>query len=287
MNFEDSYTYAECSGLVDGLALKKATNEQVYAGDVVKEDGPFYCSECLSDAIVRKCVEKKDHFAHEARLSAVYLKGDRALHDKCRDEICAALEKMFPDGKWATERSIPENKDKELARLVPDVSGRINDKRVVIEIQASILSLKEIKRRTIQYMHRECAVLWIVPLKEPLGEEKFRPRLFERYLHTMYYGRTYYWHEGQRSLVQPVHYGPAERWIEERQWFEEDGEERSGGGYNKTYKSLKTPLYGATLDICEDFIWYPRIDYPDKKNEKKSVPECIIYKDNLDDWWKE
>lgn len=287
MKFDDTHTDSECSGLVDGWALKKADNAHVYAGNVVKDDGPFYCSVCLSDAVVRKCVEKKDHFAHNARLSSVYQKGDRALHDKCRDEICAALRKSFPEGNWDAERTIPENKDNGLSKLVPDVSGRINGKRVVIEIQASILSLEEIKKRTVQYMHRKCAILWIVPLKEPLGDEKFRPRLFERYIHTLYYGRTYYWLEGWGTRVQPVHYGLAERWIEEREWFEEGGEERSGGGYYKTYKTLKTPLHGPTIDICEDFTWYRRKEYPDKNNSKKDIPECIIYKDVLGEWWKD
>ena len=274
----------DCYGLIQGFAKIESDNRFVEAKHITKNEGPFYCPECLSTVVVRKCIEKIDHFAHIARLSPTYKSGDRALHDECRDEICMSLKDIFPEGKWKTERLIPEDKGKGTAKLIPDISGRINNVPVVIEEQASTLSISQILKRTIQYKLWGCAILWVIPLRESLGEEPFRPRLFEKYLHSMYFGRTYYWIKGNGTFVYPVHFEKAERWIEESHWFEEDGTERTEGGYSKAFKTIKTPMYGQTLDIANNFSYCMRDEFT-PENEKKAVPECIIYKDKLNHWW--
>src|SRR5690625_7561282 len=54
-----------CFGLIGGAARTLHTGELVYAAGCTKADGPFYCGTCYSDAVVRKCTEKRDHFAHK------------------------------------------------------------------------------------------------------------------------------------------------------------------------------------------------------------------------------
>lgn len=284
MTFEE-YNSSECSGLVSGFANKKSNNAPVHASAATKSDGPFYCPECFSEAVVKKCTDKVDHFAHVARLSPICLKKDTELHHQCRDEICKELKNRFPQGKWEAERRIPGNKEKGFAELIPDISGFINETRVVIEIQASALSINQIIERTKQYTRRGCAILWILPLREPLGTDIFKPRLFEKYLHSMYFGRCYYWIKGNGTFVHPVHYGKAERWIEESNWFE-DGIERSEGGYPKIYKIIKTPMYGADISIANDFVKEERHEFI-PENFKKTVPKCLIYKDSLQRWWEQ
>ena len=195
------------------------------------------------------------------------------------------MQKAFPDGNWQVERPIPENKEKKITELKPDISGRINGKPIVIEVQASSLTLPKIIKRVNGYYARKTSILWIVPLKEDLGTENFRPRQYERYLHSIYYGKVFYWLKGNGSLVQPIHFDDADRWIEESHWFEKDGTERSEGGYFKTYKTIVKPNYGKQVDI-KDFICYEREEFT-PKNENKSVPKCLIFKDRLFNWWKE
>ncbi len=288
-NKKDSRYYdakkANCFGLLAGVAKKKADNQPIHALEAQKFDGPFYCPECLSEAIVRHCIKRRDHFAHKARLSPIYQKGETELHLQCKHEICNILKSIFPEGNWAVERPILENKEKYLSAVTPDISGRIDRIPVIIEIQTSILPLRTIIKRTEQYTKRECAILWIVPLKVPLGDTPFRPRQFERYLHSMYYGRTYYWQKGDGTVVTPVHYGRTERYIEESHWFEEDGTERSEGGYYKAYRTIKTPVYGQRIDIAKNFELKFREEFV-PENEDKKVPKCIIYKDKLSHWWK-
>jgi hypothetical protein len=262
-----------------------ATNKPIHANEAKKSDGPFYCPDTFEELIVRKCIDKRDHFAYKGRLSSVYGSGESKLHFDCKTEICEELKKAFPNGNWLVERPIPENKEKKIGKLVPDISGRINGKPVVIEVQASSLTLPKIIKRVNGYYARKVSVLWIVPLKEDLGTENFRPRQYEKYLHSMYYGKVYYWLKGNGSKVNPIHFDNADRWIEESHWFEEDGTERTEGGYEKTYKSIFKPNYGKEINLKE-FICYEREEFT-PENEDKSVPKCLIFKDKLNNWWKE
>jgi hypothetical protein len=275
-----------CAGLVGRIANKVSDNKRIQADDALKKDGPFYCSECLSDVIVRKCMEKNDHFAHKGRLSNLFGSGESQLHKDCKNEILLNLQKAFPEGKWEIERPIKENKEKGLAQLVPDISGRINNKPIVIEIQRSFLNIKTISKRTEEYTKRGVAILWLIPLKEDLGTEYFRPRLFEKFIHIMYHGRIYFWQKGNGAKVLPTHFGRAERWIEESTWFDvELKEEMSAGGYWKVFKTIREPIaYENLIDITKDFIIESADEWP-PENEDLKVPKRLIFKDNQKKWW--
>lgn len=275
-----------CFGLVGGKARHLYSQEWIYASQCEKKDGPFICPDCASDAVVRKCAEKRDHFAHKARLSPVIGPDEGELHRECKNEIVRLLQERFPDGKWEKERPIPENKDKKIPELRPDASGRIQGVRVAIEIQASTLTIGKIIKRARDYTKRQIALLWLVPLREPLGDVPFRPRLYERYLHSVYYGRTYYWWAGQGLIVKPVHYGPEIRHVEYRDWYDEDGDRHYGGGYDKPYRIIKKPVYGRDIDIADDFTLHLRDEFT-PENERKAVPMCRIWRDSLNTWWND
>lgn len=276
-----------CDGLINGNAVVTRTGRRVYPHEVTKLDGPFHCGKCMSDCVHRRCVEKRDHFAHKARLSPVVESKDYRLHRDCQREICDELRRVFPDGKWACERPIPAKESR--PRLVPDISGRMGELRVVIEVQASSMTIPKIVKRAAAYHSIGIAILWLVPLKKPLGDEIFRPRLYERYFHSIYFGRTYYWTHGDGLNVTPIHYGIAERWIDSREWYDSDGESRSGGGYSKPYRTIKLPRYEPTksqLNIAEDFYRHTRPDFT-PWNERKAVPELTTWQDKLPVWWDE
>ncbi len=163
-----------CSGLLGGRAKNLYTHQIIHASECRKDEGPFYCSTCFSDAVVRKCIEKRDHFAHRARLSPVIGSAEGELHFRCKTEICELLQSRFPNGGWQVERVIPADEEKGFSKLVPDISGRMlmrdgsgDEKRfpVAIEIQASTLTVPKIIRRVTSYTKRKTALLWIVPLR--------------------------------------------------------------------------------------------------------------------------
>ncbi len=284
MEMEGS-TDGGCTGLSDHTANTVKTHSKVSASQVTKTDGPFYCPECFSDAIVRKCDDKVDHFAHKARQTPIAEKYESELHKACKRELCEALQKHYPEGNWDMERPIPANEKTRMLR--PDISGRPGHNKtpgVVIEVQVSRLKVSEIVERTELYHQRGCAILWVIPLKAEIGNEIFRPRHIERYLHSLYFGRCYYWLPGSGGQIIPVHFGKAQRFIEESTWFDESGTEQSAGGYFQTYGTIKTPVYGSLLDVCADFLRQPRNAFK-ARNERLNVPECTIYHDRLARWW--
>lgn len=267
-------------------AKRVVDNKIVHASKVTKTDGPFYCDETFEELIVRKCVEKIDHFAYKARQSPL-AKKESELHITCRKELLELLQQKYPEGKWESERStFSDNKEKGYKKVVPDLSGRINNRGVIIEIQKSTLSLKKIQHRTEQYSKRGAYILWIIPLTEKLGNDNFRPRLFERFLHTMYYGRVYYWYKGNGSKLVPIHFGTAERWIEGSEWYDENGEFHATESYWKPFLRTKKPLYGKTVDLITDFKFEERKAF-ELENEKLSAPKSKIYMDNKPIWWKD
>lgn len=283
---------ARCEGLATGNALIQETLKKVSASSVTKINGPFMCPRCLSEAIVRKCTEKVDHFAHKARLSPIISSGESALHKQVKEEILSLFRSYYPDGNWEAERPIPENLSKKLKAVVPDISGRTNQKSLIrdellpvaLEIQKTPYTVRKIREKTINYAKRGIFVLWIVPLKNKLGSDFFRPRLYEKYLHAMYYGRVYYYVPNADKKLIPVHFSPAKRWVEENTWFDTDlMEERTEGGFYLTYKTVKEPNYAPQINLKN--LKPTKNNGFEGKNSEKNVPEFLSYMDLLSKWW--
>jgi hypothetical protein len=279
-----------CSGLQSRWAKNPTNGKRFHADHCTKGDGLFMCESCFSDAIHKHCAQKIHHFAHQARHSPAVGKFESALHRNCKTEILAALQQLYPYplGKWEMERQFKANPEKKLKARRPDLSGYVGSIRVIIEIQASALTIPQIVSRMKDYTQRQCFVLWIVPLTDDLGCEPFLPRLYERYFHSIYFGRTYYWRPGDGATFRPVHYGMASRWIDERQWYDvEEGEEKSGGGYYRPYVIVKTPIAGTPVELSLTLfkaVW--RSEFL-PWNARKKVPRCKILRDRQHEWWSD
>lgn len=160
----------------------------------------------------------------------------------------------------------------------------LGNHRVVVEVQASALSITAILKRTLTYSRRGINMLWVVPLHAELTGAQFRPRLYERYFHSIYFGRTYYWWPGRGATVLPVHYGVARRHIPYAEWYEQGGEHVEVGGYEVDYKAIKKPLFGVELEIGRHFTAHKRGTFT-PENERKAVPECHLWWDHMEPWW--
>jgi hypothetical protein len=91
---------------------------------------------------------------------------------------------------------------------------------------------------------------------------------------------------GKGLIVKPVHYGLEIRHVEYRDWYDEDGDHHYGGGYDKPYRIVKKPMYGRDIDIAGDFTLHLRDEFT-PENERKAVPMCRIWRDNLNTWWND
>lgn len=274
-----------CDGLADGWARKLANHQPVHAGLVTRDDGPFYCAACHSEVILRKGAERSGHFAHEPAARYPTSAGEEsALHRACKQEIHAALAAELPDGRWEVERTLPARRDRDIAEARPDISGRVRGSPVAIEVQASALAIESILQRTRAYAQRRINVLWVVPLPEQLADDGIRPRLHERYFHSLYLGRTYYWWPGLAASVLPVHYGSSTRRIPSSEWYRRGLGPVQVGGYEQPYRAIKMPLCARRVRISEDFGPRARASFT-PANERKAVPACHLWLDRLAPWW--
>jgi len=280
---------ARCAGLIEGYARQTIGNKLVFADNVEKEHGPFYCPECLSEVIIRKCFEKVDHFAHRASQTPVIRKKDSDLHSKCEQVFIEYFQRTYPNGKWETERPIKADVKKGLSEVIPDLSGRIivGEKAfpVAIEIQKTPYTVNRILKKTTEYYKRGVYVLWIVPLRKKMEEKPIRPRLFEKFLHGLYFGKIYYWYEELGHQVIPVHFSPTSRWIEPSSWYDRSyGEERSGGGFHYYYRTIKAPKIQSPISIDDSFMFECR-DWYWNKRYKKEIPAAYILSHTKSNWW--
>lgn len=189
------------------LSAYNRSGEDVSAEEVELADGPFYCPACREQLILKKGRKVVAHYAHRPDSDCEYTnEGESEEHRLAKREIRQAL------------MGVPGVTDVRLERYLrdvrPDVSFVLNGDLVAIEIQLSQLSLEKIEERTKAYAIRNIAVLWMPLFSKELLKPRYAPRDWERYLHRMYYGRVYYWHEGLQ--VQPVEF---EDYLLEPDWW--------------------------------------------------------------------
>jgi competence protein CoiA len=275
---------AGCDGLADGWARRLSNNEPVHASQATLAEGPFYCAECHAEVTFRRGAERAGHFAHKAVRSSHPSSAESELHRACKQEIRAKLAAELPDGRWEVERTIAAAADRNIAEVRPDVSGRVRGIALAIEVQASALSTEAIVQRTRAYAQRRIPVLWVVPIPEQLESDGLHPRLYERYFHSLYLGRTYYWWPGMGASVLPVHYGSVSRQVPQASWYRPGGARVQVGGYQTTYRALKTPLCAPRLQISQDFSSRWRRPFT-PENQRKAVPACQLWLDRLTPWW--
>jgi competence protein CoiA len=145
---------------------------------------------------LRKGDVKAPHFAHQPPVTCEYGVGESEEHRHCKIAIYEHLVRHPRVTKCEMERN--------LGTVRPDVSAYIDGVPVAIEVQLSSLSLARISYRTEEYARKGIYVLWLPLYTRALNEELYRPRPWERWLHAAYFGRVYYWLEGQRVI--PVHF---------------------------------------------------------------------------------
>lgn len=274
-----------CNALLSGYAWSVPHKAKVHATSVCRDDGPFVCMGCNMDVIHRRPYHMRRHFAHHARVSPLDTTRESWLHHRCKTEIFHALQDAYPRGNWICDtRRVRRRTKNQTINRQPDIGGRIGrDQRLVIEIQRSSIGIRQLLARTADYTAMGIAILWIVPLTEDLGTELFRPRLIERYLHALYYGRVYYWLPGMGASVLPTHFSPAVRAVSFR--TNEDGHWEDAGFINKPYKLIRRPRpFGSLVPIGHGFSPHHRSSFL-PWGESQALPPARLWRDTLRPWW--
>jgi competence protein CoiA len=225
-------------------AKVRSTGEQVIAKSATKSDGPFLCPECENEVVLKLGSVRLNHFAHKSATNCEYGKGETEAHRKCKMTIYEALLKEPNVKKAALERL--------LKTCRPDVSAYINGVPVAIEVQISTLTMEKIIQRTEEYARKGIYVLWLLQWTPYLDSTRYAPRLWEKWIHATYFGCVYYWIEGLK--IVSYHFDPYLRHVPESNWYSEDGEEMSAGGFSKKSKRFRCPVRGDVLDLARDFV---------------------------------
>jgi len=246
-----------------------------------KDDGPFVCPECLSEVIIKKGWVKEHHFAHIPPYTCQYGSGESQTHYKAKRELYNHLNNHPSCDKCEVERS--------LKGVRPDVSLYINKIPVAIEIQRSSIDIDQIIKKAKIYTNLGIYLIYLFPQKEPKltfhsGEKRWvcRPNQWEKFLHSLTFGRAYYWEGGLN--ISPVHFGEFHTWVEEKEWPDSYGDIQCGGGYWKPTKTMKIPMQfpHSPLNFVEDFKTTIRKPY---SVENWDIPSCKLWLDKLTKWW--
>ena len=120
-------------------AKRKFTGEIITAYFTTKAHGPFVCSDCGDEVILKSGRQTVNHFAHVNPLACRYAEGESDGHRRCKMEIFLALQKEPHVRNVMLERPLGTNR--------PDVSAEINGVPVAIEVQLSSLSIETIMQR--------------------------------------------------------------------------------------------------------------------------------------------
>jgi hypothetical protein len=224
-------------------AKRKMTGEPVTAYLALQRHGPFVCSDCNEEVILKTGRKTVNHFAHANPLACKFATGESDEHRRCKMEIFRALQTAQGVRNVQIERPIGMNR--------ADVSAEIGGVPVAIEVQLSALSLETIQERTIEYHREGVYVLWLLQWTPALDSPRYTPTLWEKWIHGLYFGSGYYWREG--LIVAQYSFEPHLKTVRKRSWFSPDGKKLTAGGYSQRSKRHRTAVRGDLLNIATDF----------------------------------
>jgi competence protein CoiA len=190
-------SFRSISGEKVRVSMLSACNRYgaVQAAEVEPQDGPFFCCACREPVILKQGHIKIPHFAHLPDARCVYTSvGESGEHQRIKLEIYQALLHTPGVTDVRLERYLEE--------VRPDVSFVLRGELVAVEIQLSLLTRDQIAWRTKVYTEKNIAVLWMPSYSKELFQARYAPKDWERYLHTLYFGKVYYWLES--LTLRPV-----------------------------------------------------------------------------------
>ena len=241
-------------------AIRIQDKTKVIANKCAKGKDLYACPECGKDVVLKRGTIKTAHFAHKPPVTCEYGAGESEEHRQCKMEIYELLA--------ACPHLICEM-EKKVGNVRPDIffESKNTGKQYAIEIQLSNLSLERIIARTEEYNRLGIYVLWMPQYSKNLLSKCYSPRIWEKWLHTLYYGRVYYWEPN--AEIKAFRLDPYLKWVEMTDF---------GGGYFKTSKRYREPRFLGALNLLEDFQGCKRGGWNGGKIE---VPDCMIMLDSL------
>jgi len=226
------------------------------------------------EAVLHKGNIKIHHFKHKPPVTCSWGRGETQQHYSAKLAIFDAL-------KGEASVKLVEL-EKDFGVSVADVYALINGVSVALEIQRSNLSVADITLRTRNYYSLGIYVLWVALPTEDLWDERYSPSAWEKWCHSAYYGRVFYWDEG--LWFHAVHFSSYVTYVEQSTWYSSDGEEQSAGGYDRVSRRYKTPVHGRRVHLCRDFLREERSPWA---GGSVDIPRCRLFHTRRQrKWWE-
>ena len=216
------------------MARACSSNEFVLGAEAHRDD-LFACPECKEAVMLKRGTEVVPHFAHFADIGCPLSQGESMRHMEMKLQIGA----LFPGASYEVRFGAERRAD-----VLIDT--------VVVECQASPISIEEVDARTRFYTGEGKAVLWVFDLKRfgeawtttidsirTLGEVRVPSEM--RFVHRTAYGFLYVLDAFGR--LYGCHLAPVFR---ENDWHE--------GTLSRVLKSTKRPLFHRAGRVPQGFL---------------------------------
>lgn len=203
---------------------------------------------------------KVHHFAHKPPITCEYGRGETEQHRECKLTIYEGLRRQQRFQDVEIERS--------MGTVRPDVSGLMDEVPFAIEVQISALTMEQIVNLTKEYAKKGVYVLWLALYEAALEENRYSPKMWEKWAHAAYFGRVYYWVQGLEAV--PYHLGECIEFVEYI-------------GYRKLFKRFRVPQKGRTVSLADSFV--PRHRAVEWRSRRFVIPESRLLIDTQRIWW--
>lgn len=237
-------------------ALRQSDGWKVIARYANKADGPYLCASCRRELVLKKGDVRVNSFAHKPPVTCAVGFGESEYHMSAKLAIFDALQ----NENTVTDLEI----EKPFGRLIADIFAVIDGVAVAVEIVRPGLTPLDAMERTRAYDDLGIAVVWVALPGDVLIADRYSPSDIEKWSHTAFYGRIYYW-VGEQDFV-PVHFVPH---VEP--------------GRDEVSKRWKTPLKGQRVVLSKDFRLTVREPWI---GAGVAVPPCRLFIDKQPVWWR-
>ncbi len=119
----------------------------------VLKKSEYYCPSCHRPVILKAGTKKLPHFAHKTRCP-VKTEGESEIH-------LLGKKKLY---EWLVSQGIKPEIEKYIREIhqQPDLFFQWNGKNIALEFQCSVISIREMERRTTNYLKHGFIPLWIL-----------------------------------------------------------------------------------------------------------------------------
>ncbi len=202
------------------------------------------CLECGERLIYKHGEIRIAHFAHYAANPNCDFSNETIEHEETKLFMWKLLKEHNPGMTFDdVEHTKNERRYDVFFRLGTGLE-------IAVEVQHTVVPTASIEDKLRDATSQNVHVLYaLVPGAGYLNRDAKRGngiiivKESELFLHKTYYGRVYYAGEG---VVASVHFDQATTHVEARSWYNQEGEEQSGGGYDKRLKSRRK-IHGVNL----------------------------------------